>query len=731
MSRTKSIFWFLAVLLIVTGLPVQRVIAPGVPFNVYGYVKDDLGNAIAGASVTVRSPIDQASTSTDSQGRYAVTLSVNGPGDQIQVTATYGSRSGSASGSVPSGQSSMQIDVTVPRASTSISCSASPSTVIIGGSVTVSGAISPAVGGATVTLTYTKPDSSTFTRSVTTTSSGSYSDTYTPDQLGAYSVQASWEGNNDYKGAASGKAFFTVTKKPSSISVSLSPGSIVAGEKIDVSGAISPPIAGASVTISYRPSGGTWSTIATVSTDSEGRYSYSWTGTPSSTGTYELMASWPGNNEYEGASSTASFTVVTPDFSLTLDRKNVRLTIGQNRENVTVRLKSIGGFSSTISLSLENVPSGLQATLLKNSLTLPPNGEASTILTLYATWNTAPGEYSFKIKASGGGLTHEDTVSVSIVLPSPSFSIVIEPGSITLPVIEGYNSTVEVKIVSNTNYSINVNLNIGGPPNGVEATLKDNSLRVEKMSTGSTLLTLTVVKPLPAKGEYVITIMGSCSSVIASSTLNLGVIEKTPSRIEASLNATSLEYGESVEVSGTIIPAPGEPAPVSISLVLENKTRVKIGEANADAQGRFRLVFTPTEVGSCKIVSEWRGTGLYLGSSSEREVRITRAKTLVTSKTNATQTFAGKTVLVSGKLTTEEGKPIGGVNISIAFSRKGLSLYAFAETNSAGDYSLPLNLAEGEYEVRVAFLGNKYYEPSYAEAISLSVTKEPESLITA
>jgi len=132
-GRIAHVFFIL--LLAVSYYITIFVTAPGVPFNVYGYVKDDLGNVITGASVTVRSPIDQASATTNSEGKYAVTISVNGPGDQIQVTATYGSGSGSASGTVPSGSSSMQIDVTVSRVPTSISCSVSPSTLNMGGSV--------------------------------------------------------------------------------------------------------------------------------------------------------------------------------------------------------------------------------------------------------------------------------------------------------------------------------------------------------------------------------------------------------------------------------------------------------------------------------------------------------------------------------------------------------------------------------------------------------------------
>ncbi|MEM4228195.1 MAG: carboxypeptidase-like regulatory domain-containing protein [Thermoproteota archaeon] len=99
----------------------QNTRSPRLPeLNVYGYVKDDLGNTLGNASVIVESHIDQASATTDSKGRYAVALSVNSPGDRIRVTATFDSRSGSAFGAVPSRSSSMRIDAIVPGTLTGI-----------------------------------------------------------------------------------------------------------------------------------------------------------------------------------------------------------------------------------------------------------------------------------------------------------------------------------------------------------------------------------------------------------------------------------------------------------------------------------------------------------------------------------------------------------------------------------------------------------------------------------
>jgi hypothetical protein len=80
----------------------------------------------------------------------------------------------------------------------------------LGNSTTVSGSISPAVSNVTVTLTYTKPDATTISRTVTTGADGSFSDTYTPNVVGSWSVKANWTGNDYYFGSTSFDATFTV-----------------------------------------------------------------------------------------------------------------------------------------------------------------------------------------------------------------------------------------------------------------------------------------------------------------------------------------------------------------------------------------------------------------------------------------------------------------------------------------------------------------------------------------
>ena len=104
-----------------------------------------------------------------------------------------------------------------PSTPTAITLSLSTKSVTLGNILTVSGSITPSVSGfppvsgVTVTLTYTKPDATTLTITVTSGTDGSFSDAYTPNAAGSWSVKASWAGNVDYLGATSFADVFTVT----------------------------------------------------------------------------------------------------------------------------------------------------------------------------------------------------------------------------------------------------------------------------------------------------------------------------------------------------------------------------------------------------------------------------------------------------------------------------------------------------------------------------------------
>lgn len=109
-----------------------------------------------------------------------------------------------------------------------ISCSVSHEEINQDESITVSGSITPAMEGVTVTLMYKKPDDTTFDRTVTTASDGSYSDLYKPTETGAWNVKASWKGDPEHEGASSQQLAFNVEEKKVPIEEEKKKGCIIA-----------------------------------------------------------------------------------------------------------------------------------------------------------------------------------------------------------------------------------------------------------------------------------------------------------------------------------------------------------------------------------------------------------------------------------------------------------------------------------------------------------------------
>jgi len=198
-----------------------------------------------------------------------------------------------------------------PKVSTTIKCSASTTSVAMGNSLTVSGSITPAVSGATVTLTYTKPDATTLTRTVTSLADGSFSDTYMPDAAGEWSVESSWQGDAGHTGATSTAAAFTITAEgivSTTISCAVSSTSVAKGNSLTVSGSISPAVSGATVTLTYTKPDATTLT-RTVTSLADG--SFSDTYMPDAAGEWSVESSWQGDAGHTGATSTANVFTVT------------------------------------------------------------------------------------------------------------------------------------------------------------------------------------------------------------------------------------------------------------------------------------------------------------------------------------------------------------------------------------------------------------------------------------
>jgi uncharacterized protein YfaS (alpha-2-macroglobulin family) len=100
----------------------------------------------------------------------------------------------------------------VLKAKSSLSLSASGENLGKGEQIIVSGHINPPLAGIVVTLTFKRPDGSTFTEDVLTYSGGFFSYSLTPEDIGKWSVNAKWVGDENYEGASSPTLSFKVLK---------------------------------------------------------------------------------------------------------------------------------------------------------------------------------------------------------------------------------------------------------------------------------------------------------------------------------------------------------------------------------------------------------------------------------------------------------------------------------------------------------------------------------------
>ncbi|MEM3737374.1 MAG: PGF-pre-PGF domain-containing protein [Candidatus Bathyarchaeia archaeon] len=166
----------------------------------------DISNATIGFGVEKSwMTANQIHRSTITLQRYQVTGWSSLPTTEVEEdadTVYYEAKSPGLSIFAVTGQTA--------KTPTSISLSASATSIKRGESITLTGAITPPIGGATVKLTYTKAGAVSVERTATTAVDGSFSSTYTPDAGGSWSVVASWAGDETYLGATSSDVSFNV-----------------------------------------------------------------------------------------------------------------------------------------------------------------------------------------------------------------------------------------------------------------------------------------------------------------------------------------------------------------------------------------------------------------------------------------------------------------------------------------------------------------------------------------
>ena len=192
------------------------------------------------------------------------------------------------------------------KMSSTISILTTPAVITVGQNTLISGLITPARPGVTVTIL---ADNLILT-TVTTDENSQYQYDWTPAEVGTYDVEASWDGDeNTFPGETS--TTLICLKIATTISLSTSCTSTLVGFKVSIAGALSDEYGNSlkdeTIVLFYTFSGiGTWIPITSDATDSNGNYSAVWV--PPATGYFTLKAEWAGNATHAGASSNTTLS---------------------------------------------------------------------------------------------------------------------------------------------------------------------------------------------------------------------------------------------------------------------------------------------------------------------------------------------------------------------------------------------------------------------------------------
>ena len=242
------------------------------------------------------------------------------------------------------------------KASTTLSVVCSATTTTYGLNVTISGTISPIIPEVPINLEYSIDNGNTWNHlaTLTTNTTGRFSYVWDPPTAASYQIRANWNGNTRYQGATSLPAHVTINKAPSSITCTLSTTSTIIDSSISISGKISPTISKATITIYYKLKGmPTYNILATVQTDGQGNYQYTWT--PQSAGTYEITTAWMGTNNYDGSQSGVQLLYVLSPGQVPYDELVNELSQAKMLQYVFL-MTTIAFLISTIYLAIKKKP---------------------------------------------------------------------------------------------------------------------------------------------------------------------------------------------------------------------------------------------------------------------------------------------------------------------------------------------------------------------------------------
>ena len=166
------------------------------------------------------------------------------------------------------------------------------------------------------------------------------------------------------------------------------------------------------------------------------------------------------------STNTITYFVLVRDFNISSQIPSLVLSAGTSN-STTVAVGSEGGFSSSVSLSMSGLPTGVSASFNPPAVTPPANGVVTSKMMLSSTTSAPAGTYTTTFTGSSGNLTHTHILTVR-VNPPRDFDISVSPT--THDIRRGAAAHYRVTLTAKNGYVGEITLSVSGLPTGIKYT---------------------------------------------------------------------------------------------------------------------------------------------------------------------------------------------------------------------------------------------------------------------
>jgi trimeric autotransporter adhesin len=540
---------------------------------------------------------------------------------------------------------------------------------------------------------------------------------YTPANVGTYSIRAQYSGNQPGGRYASSNssASLLVTQVSTSLALSV-PSSMKIGEMTTLAATLKKgvtPIGGSTINFSVLPPIGSWSTIGSAVTNSAGtaQVTYSF----GTIGNFSIQAEFAGATNYAPCSDVTART-------LSQSKTSMKLTITSTltpKVDQALTLSSVLKDESGNSLSNKTVDYYVNSQKI-SSVTTDSAG-ASSVQYIPSGASSADG-WKVEARFSGEAAFSSSVDSLQVVVSQigTTISLNLSPSTITIE----QKTTISITLKDEGGKPVpNANVDLYAEISGQST--KIGSITTDSNGVASQDYVPTVTGSLSIRANFTgsAKFVGSGSDKVA---LAVNKLETT-----LILNApTGAKVGQQISISASLSDAnQKEIVGASIEFsVVSSGIEQSVGSSKTDQSGIAVIPFTPTTVTTYQMKAKFSTDAKYLASGDSKTVPVALIKTSISISAQG-KGKVGDSIPITAILTGENNTLIPGVAMDYWVDASGVSSSIGSEFTNSSSMSKRIFVptAAGNYFLTAKYSGDSTYTAA-SKDITITISKVETAL---